>query len=175
MNLFRLLQTIHKLKASVQVLMGDNPERLQKVKRIYLQHADINQDNDALRTNQVRDFLERDEKKLIKNEFKILTFASDQAKNEMLKNSSRGLTDSFKEIQSSNQRKTIGNLWKDTKINRQAACLNNELANLNYPSAQPGNASNLNEMVKRPNLLDEGVLMSLSHVRIRRKNKSIYF
>ena len=32
MNLLRLLQTIHKLKASVQVLMGDKPERLQKVK-----------------------------------------------------------------------------------------------------------------------------------------------
>ena len=65
MNLFRLLQTIHKLKASVQVLIGDNAERLQKVKQVYLQHADINQDPNALRKNEVRDFLERDEKKLL--------------------------------------------------------------------------------------------------------------
>ena len=79
MNFLQLLQTIHKLKASVQVLIGENAERLQKVKQVYLLHADINQDEDTLRKNEVRDFLERDEKKLLnKYEKSLKTKKRDQ-------------------------------------------------------------------------------------------------
>ena len=66
LNLFHLLTTVHKLKACVQVLLDEDMDKLYEVKRLYFQHANIHQDRHQLkRESQIRQFLERDDKKLL--------------------------------------------------------------------------------------------------------------
>lgn len=66
LNFFQLLQTVHKLKACVQVLLEEDSEKLLLIKQIYFQHANIHVKHNQLRkASDVRNFLERDEKKLL--------------------------------------------------------------------------------------------------------------
>ena len=66
LNLFQLLQTVHKLKACVQVLLNEDMEKLLQIKQLYFHQANIHLDRHILeRESQVRHFLDRDEKKLL--------------------------------------------------------------------------------------------------------------
>lgn len=41
LNLFKILQTMHKIKACVQVMMNDDNDQLLRVKSLYFKHANI--------------------------------------------------------------------------------------------------------------------------------------
>ena len=57
---------MHKLKACVQVLLEDNEAKLLQIKQLYFQHVNIHVKHEEMRqASIVRDFLDRDEKKLL--------------------------------------------------------------------------------------------------------------
>ena len=67
LNYFRLVQSVQKMKACIQVLINDNPARLAKAQTAYLKNVNINQDRMTLRNNSdVKDFLDRDEKLVLR-------------------------------------------------------------------------------------------------------------
>ena len=67
LNYFRLVQSVQKMKACIQVLINDNPTRLAKAQTAYLKNVNINQDRMTLRNNSdVKDFLDRDEKLVLR-------------------------------------------------------------------------------------------------------------
>ena len=80
LNLFHVLTTVHKLKACVQVLLNEDMDKLFEVKKLYFQHANIHQDRHQLkRESQIRQFLERDDKKLLyRNAYSNKRFKSDE-------------------------------------------------------------------------------------------------
>lgn len=69
LNIFQILQTVHKLKATVQILLDEDRDKLMDIKKLYFHysniHHDIDRSNLNLEHSDVRKFLDRDEKKLL--------------------------------------------------------------------------------------------------------------
>lgn len=75
MNMFTLLETMMKIKASLTVLVGDSHDKIVKIQNLYLQEATITTDEKEKEKNEKQKseflkFLERDERDTIDKEIK---------------------------------------------------------------------------------------------------------
>ena len=68
-NMFTIIETLMKIKASLTVLIGDDKDKILEIQKKYIQNATIHHDDDDLETkSEYLKFLERDERDAIKKE-----------------------------------------------------------------------------------------------------------
>ena len=65
LNLFKIIQTIHKMKACLQYIINDDLDALEGIQQIYFRHTNIHERGDLINAKDItKQFLDRDDKKL---------------------------------------------------------------------------------------------------------------